>query len=80
MVELFHKGEKDKALAINQKLLPLVEALFVETNPIPVKTAAHLMGLCPCGMRLPMCEMEDTNLAKLKQAMQAYGLLGGKKK
>jgi len=49
--------------------------LFVETNPIPVKTAASLMGLCSLVMRLPMCEMEEANLAKLKQALKSYGLI-----
>ncbi len=75
LVNAFSKGDKSKAEAINAKLLPLIEALFIETNPIPVKTAAALMGLCSSRMRLPMCEMEEANLAKLKQAMRNYGLL-----
>jgi len=49
--------------------------LFIETNPIPVKTAASLMGLSPAAMRLPMCEMEDDTLTKLKQALVKYGLI-----
>jgi len=64
-----------KSQALNAKLLPLIEALFIETNPIPVKTAASLMGLCSAAMRLPMCEMEEANLAKLKQALKSYGVL-----
>ncbi|MBF0490697.1 MAG: 4-hydroxy-tetrahydrodipicolinate synthase [Candidatus Omnitrophica bacterium] len=75
LVNAFNKGDKAKAEAINQKLKPLVEALFIETNPIPVKTAASLMGLVPGAMRLPMCEMEEENLAKLKMALTKYGLL-----
>jgi len=75
LVNVFNKGDKAKAQAINAKLLPLVEALFIETNPIPIKTAASLMGLCSAAMRLPMCEMEEANLAKLKQALKSYGLL-----
>jgi 4-hydroxy-tetrahydrodipicolinate synthase len=75
LVNSFNKGDKAKAEAINAKLLPLVETLFVETNPIPVKTAASLMGLCSAAMRLPMCEMEEANLAKLKQALKTYGVL-----
>jgi len=66
-----------RSLAINAKLLKLIDALFIETNPIPVKTAASLMGLCSGKMRLPMCDMEDANLAKLKQALKAYGLIKG---
>lgn len=75
LVNAFSKGDKSRAEAINTKLLPLIEALFIETNPIPIKTATALMGLCSGLMRLPMCEMEEGNLAKLKQAMRNYGLL-----
>ncbi len=75
LVNSFNKGDKAGAQAINAKLLPLIEALFIETNPIPVKTAASLMGLCSPLMRLPMCDMEDANLAKLKQALKSYGVL-----
>jgi 4-hydroxy-tetrahydrodipicolinate synthase len=75
LVNAYNKGDKQKAAAINAKLLPLVDSLFIETNPIPVKTAAALMGLIPGAMRLPMCEMEDVNLAKLKTALKTYGLL-----
>jgi 4-hydroxy-tetrahydrodipicolinate synthase len=77
LINAFDKGDLKKAQEINLKLLPLVRALFIETNPIPVKTAASLMGLCSAAMRLPMCEMEDANLAKLKQALKAYGLIKG---
>jgi len=77
LVNVFNKGDKAKAKAIDAKLRPLVGSLFIETNPIPVKTAASLMGLCSGEMRLPMCEMEDANLAKLKQALKAYGLIKG---
>jgi 4-hydroxy-tetrahydrodipicolinate synthase len=74
IVNAFNKGDKAKAQELNKKLLPLVETLFVETNPIPVKTAASFMGLCSSAMRLPMCDMEEVNLAKLKGALTAYGL------
>ncbi len=74
LVNAFNKGDKQTAAAINKKLLPLIDALFIETNPIPVKTAASLMGLCSLAMRLPMCEMEEDNLTKLRAALTAYGL------
>ena len=74
MVRAFSEGKKEEAHEIDKKLKPLVAALFLETNPIPVKTAAALLGLCPGGLRLPLCEMEEANLEKLKQAMEAYGL------
>ncbi|MBI3602478.1 MAG: 4-hydroxy-tetrahydrodipicolinate synthase [Candidatus Omnitrophica bacterium] len=75
LVNAFNKGDRPKAEAINTKLLPLIEVLFIETNPIPVKTATALMGLCSGTMRLPMCDMEEENLVKLKAALINYGLL-----
>lgn len=75
LVNAFNKGDKKTAEAINTKLVPLVESLFIETNPIPVKTAAALMGMMSDAMRLPMCEMEEANLAKLKTALKNYGLI-----
>ncbi|MFA7283145.1 MAG: dihydrodipicolinate synthase family protein, partial [Candidatus Omnitrophota bacterium] len=57
------------------KLLPLIKALFLETNPIPVKTAMGLLGMCEPGLRLPMCGMSEANLEKLKKALKEYGLL-----
>ena len=55
--------------------LDLVDALFCEVNPIPVKTAMNLMGKEVGPLRSPMCEMEPKNLERLKKAMQDYGLL-----
>ncbi len=77
LIDAFNKGDAKKAEAINAKFQPLVSALFIETNPIPVKTAMALMGLCNGALRLPMCEMEDANLAKLKEALKQYGLIKG---
>ncbi len=61
-------------LATAQKLHfflePLSRALFMETNPIPAKTALHLMGKMPLEFRLPMCEMSSENEAKLKAVLQ----------
>jgi len=56
-------------------LLKLINALFIEVNPIPVKTACGLMGLCSDSMRLPLCEMDDKNKAVLVEAMKEAGLL-----
>lgn len=65
-------GSRDMQL----KLLKLINALFIEVNPIPVKTACGLMGLCSDDMRLPLCEMDDKNKAVLIEAMKEAGLLG----
>lgn len=75
LVETFNRGDLKKAQALHYKLLPLVKAMFLETNPIPVKTAMGLMGLCSGDLRLPLCTMAEENLAKLKKAMKDYGLL-----
>ena len=75
LINAFNKGDLKKAQEINLKLMPLIRALFIETNPIPVKKACKLMGLCNGSLRLPMCDKEEANLAKLKQALKAYGLI-----
>jgi len=53
----------------------LVKAMFIETNPIPVKTAMGLMKMCSSDLRLPLCTMSDENLKRLKQELKNYGLL-----
>jgi len=65
----------EDARRIHFELLPLVHVLFLETNPIPVKTACALMGLCGAEMRLPLTPMSEGNLAKLKQVLQDYKLI-----
>lgn len=75
VINAFNKGDLKAAQALHAKLQPLIRALFIETNPIPVKTACELIGLCSSSMRLPLCDMEEVNLLKLKVALRAYGLL-----
>lgn len=71
----FEKGNLKKAQEIHYKLLPLIKAMFIETNPIPVKTAMGLLGMCEPDLRLPMCSMLPENLEKVKKALKDYGLL-----
>ncbi|KPK98619.1 MAG: 4-hydroxy-tetrahydrodipicolinate synthase [Omnitrophica WOR_2 bacterium SM23_72] len=71
----FEKGNVRGAQEIHLKLLPLIKAMFLETNPIPVKTAMGLLGMCEPDLRLPMCSMSQENLEKLKKALKDYGLL-----
>ena len=78
LVQLWEKGKVNETQTLHYKLLPLVKAIFLETNPIPVKTAMGLMGLCSGDLRLPLCEMAEENLSKLKSALRNYGLLKGK--
>ena len=75
MVEAFSKGNIKKAQGLHYKLLPLVKAMFIETNPIPVKAAMGLLGLCEPELRLPLCTISEQNLKKLKKALEDYGLL-----
>ncbi|MDD5097751.1 MAG: 4-hydroxy-tetrahydrodipicolinate synthase [Candidatus Omnitrophica bacterium] len=75
LVEAFARNDLKKAQALHFKLLPLVKAVFLETNPIPIKTAMGLLGMCEADLRLPMCSMSADNLGKLKKALQDYGLL-----
>lgn len=75
MVRAFMKGDLKKAMELHYKMFPLHTVMFVETNPIPVKTALNLMGKISAEMRLPLCQMSDGNTEKLKNAMKAYGLI-----
>jgi len=75
LVDSFLKGDLRHAKKMHYKLLPLIKAMFIETNPIPVKTAIGLMGMIEPGLRLPMCDMKPENLAKLRKALKDYGLL-----
>ena len=77
MITAYNRGDKKTAEQMNAKLAPLVKSMFIETNPIPVKTAMGILGLCSPGLRLPLCEMEEENIEKLKTALQNYGLLKG---
>jgi len=75
MVWSYLKGDIKKAQEFHYKLFPLVKAMFIETNPIPIKTAMGLLGMCSPELRLPMSEMEPENVEKLKKALKDYGLL-----
>lgn len=69
------EGDFAAAARMQCDYMELIDALFCEVNPIPVKTAMNLMGMDVGPLRLPLCEMEEKNLATLKAAMQHKGLL-----
>lgn len=76
MISEFEKGNYQKAKEIFlSKVYPLSNAMFYETNPIPVKTSARLMGLPAGALRLPLAPMSENNLAKLKLDLIKFGLL-----
>lgn len=75
MCKNFFDGNINKALDLQIKYLNVINNLFIEVNPIPVKSAMKLIGI-DCGdLRLPLCEMEEQNFIKLKAAMQNVNLI-----
>ena len=70
----FLNGDIKSASDSQINYIPLINSLFCEVNPIPVKTAMNLLGFCSEEIRLPLCEMEDTNKSRLIKDMKAAGL------
>ena len=68
-------GRLDKAKKIHYSMLPLFKAIFIETNPIPIKTALSMKGMCKESFRLPMCSMNPANKEKLKNVLAGLGLI-----
>ncbi len=75
MFDAFFAGKREEAVRLHFKMEPLHSLMFVETNPIPVKTALALMGRINEEFRLPLCPMADANKDKLKKALKDYGLV-----
>ncbi len=75
MVNALMEGDFERGRNIHYQLLPLFKALFVQTNPIPVKTAASLLGLCSDEMRLPLVPMSGDALIDLEEALERHGHL-----
>lgn len=70
----FFAGDIAGSRELQLKAIPLINALFSEVNPIPVKKAVSLMGMEVGGLRMPLTEMEEANAQKLAQAMRAFGI------
>ena len=75
MTHLALEGNFAEAARMQLEMLELMNALFLEVNPIPIKTAMNLMGWNVGPLRMPLCEMSGDNLEKLKAAMTRVGLL-----
>ncbi|MBR3601693.1 MAG: 4-hydroxy-tetrahydrodipicolinate synthase [Lachnospiraceae bacterium] len=71
----YFEGDVEGSRKIQLEAIELIDALFCEVNPIPVKKALNLMGLNAGILRRPLTEMEDVNAAKLEKAMKGFGLL-----
>jgi 4-hydroxy-tetrahydrodipicolinate synthase len=75
LVDAFAAGDMAKAKALHHKMSELIDALFIEVNPIPVKAALALMGKIKYEYRLPLCKMAEANFEKLKKVMANYALI-----
>ena len=75
MWNAWEKGDIDKARKLHYKLEPLNAAMFIETNPIPVKTALAMMGKVEEDFRLPLCPMSAANKEKLRAVLKDAGLV-----
>ncbi len=75
LVKKYLSGDVAGALELQLKAIELCNALFCEVNPIPVKKAVELLGLCDGTLRMPLTEMEPQNVERLKKAMTEYGVL-----
>lgn len=75
MVMSYLEGDTKKAAALQLKYLDVVHALFSETNPIPVKKALEYLGFATKTLRMPLTEMEELHVAKLKAEMKAVGII-----
>lgn len=75
LVDAFAAGDLKKAKDLHFKMVPLVDSLFIETNPVPVKAALAMMGKIDYEVRLPLEKMSEGNYEKLKKVMITYGLI-----
>lgn len=75
MVTAILEGRWDDARAMHLKMLDIHNAMFVESNPVPVKTALSLMGRCSETIRQPLVDLQPASLEKLKSVMKTYGLI-----
>jgi 4-hydroxy-tetrahydrodipicolinate synthase len=75
MVNAWLEGDIEKARGLFYKLFPLCQAMFYETNPVPVKTSLALMGKIREELRLPLVPMSSANMERLKKALHDYGLI-----
>ncbi len=75
LVDAFAAGDLKKAKDLHFKMVPLIDSLFIETNPVPVKAALAMMGKIDYEVRLPLAKMSEGNYEKLKMVLTTYGLM-----
>jgi len=75
LIDNYVSGKTAEARRLHYRLLPLIKSLFLETNPIPVKTAMGMLGMCEADLRLPLTSMSKDNAGRLRASLKDYGLL-----
>ncbi len=75
LVDAFNAGNMEEAKRLHLYLLKISNAMFIETNPVPVKTGVALLGRCRDEVRLPLAPLADANRVKLTAIMKEYGLI-----
>ena len=71
----YFAGNVEKSRELQIKYLELIHSLFCEVNPIPVKKAMQLKGMCTGTLRMPLTEMEEADAARLEREMKKFGVL-----
>jgi 4-hydroxy-tetrahydrodipicolinate synthase len=71
----WQKGDMTTVARLNDRLMPLHDAMFIEASPGPAKYAAGLLGLCSDELRLPLCEIADSSKKAVRDALVSVGLL-----
>lgn len=74
MCELYFEGKTKEAAAMQLKMMDLVEKMFIEVNPIPVKNAMNMMGFGVGDLKLPLVDLEEANVEKVRKSLLDYGL------
>ncbi|MFQ5899952.1 MAG: 4-hydroxy-tetrahydrodipicolinate synthase [Thermodesulfobacteriota bacterium] len=75
MIDCFEEGNMNEARRLHYRMMPVNRSMFLETNPIPAKTALAMMGRIAEGIRLPLTPMADRNREKLGKTLKEYGLI-----
>jgi len=75
MIDAFNSNDIEAAEEMHQKMLPLIESMFCETNPAPLKEAMEMLNMCSSSLRLPMWHITEKSQSKVRQALKDYGLL-----
>jgi 4-hydroxy-tetrahydrodipicolinate synthase len=77
LIQSYHRGQPEQALAHHLRLLPLFKVLFIETNPVPIKAALEMQGWQVGRVRPPLAPLQASSLQVLRQVLQGMGLLDG---